>query len=198
MHRIARVTDPLQKLFGSPARIKLLRLFLYNPGLSFTIPQAAARARVPQKEARREVALYLRAALVRRSRRSRAWRFILNRDFKYLAALQALLLNAPARGEDIVRRLRGAGGIKFVALAGIFVGDWDAKLDLLIVGDRLVSHKLASRIRRLEAELGKELRYATLGSEDFGYRLNMNDKLLRDILDYNHRIVLDRLGTGLK
>ena len=190
--------DPLSKLFDSPARVKLLRLFLFNPRLLFNIPEAARRARVSVQNARKEIALFLRAGLLRRSKRSRARRFVLRDDFKYLTALQSLLLNAPARGEDIVRRLRPAGGIKFVALAGIFVGDWDGQVDLLVVGDSVSEPKLKGRIRRLEAELGKELQYALLSSSDFNYRLNMNDKLLRDVLDYTHRIVLDRINTGLK
>ncbi len=190
--------DSLERLFDSAARVKLLRLFLFNPRQSYSIAESASRARVPAQVARKEIALFLRARLLRRSRRSRTRRFVLRDDFKYLSALQALLLNAPARGEDIVRRLRSAGGIKFVALSGIFVGDWDRVLDLLVVGDRVSERKLKGQIRRLESELGKEMHYAFFNSRDFTYRLNMNDKLLRDLLDYTHRIVLDRINTGLK
>jgi hypothetical protein len=53
-------------------------------------------------------------------------------------------------------------------------------------------------MRRLESEIGRELRYTMLVSEDFLYRLNMNDKLVRDTFDYPHRIVFDRLNIGLK
>jgi hypothetical protein len=50
----------------------------------------------------------------------------------------------------------------------------------------------------LESEIGRELRYALLTTQEFFYRLNMNDHLLRDVLDYNHRIMFDRLDIGLK
>jgi hypothetical protein len=192
------MTDPLAKLFGSAARVKLLRLFLFNPTLSFSTPQAVQRSHVSLAEARREMQVFYRAGLLRRSKRSRAVRFVLNGDFKYLAALQALLLNAPARGEDIARRLRPAGSIKFLALTGIFLGNWEGSLDLLVVGDRISEVKLRRRIRSLEAELGKEVRYALLPSTEFLYRLNMSDKLLRDVFDYPHRIVLDKVNSGLK
>ena len=192
------MADSLERLFGSATRVKLLRLFLFNPRQSFSISDVVSRARVPVQNAHKEIELFLRVGLVRRSKRGHTRRFVLRDDFKYLSTLQALLLNAPARGEDILRRLRTAGGIKFVALSGIFVGDWDRTLDLLVVGDRVSERKLKSQIRRLESELGKELRYAFLSSKDFIYRLNMNDKLLRDVLDYTHRIVLDRINTGLK
>jgi hypothetical protein len=95
-------------------------------------------------------------------------------------------------------RLRGTGAIKLVVVSGIFVGEWDGRLDVLIVGDRIRERTLQSRIRLLESEIGKEVRYATLTVQDFLYRLNLNDRLIRDVFDYPHRIVHDRLDIGLK
>ena len=69
---------------------------------------------------------------------------------------------------------------------------------MFVVGDRIKERVLRTRMRKLESEIGRDLRYALLGSEDFAYRLNMNDKLVRDIMDYPHRIVFDRLNIGLK
>ncbi|MEK7612571.1 MAG: hypothetical protein AAB449_00265 [Patescibacteria group bacterium] len=194
------MADPLEKLLGSSARIKLLRLFLFNPKQFFTIPQAASRARVTERTVRKELKLFHGIRLVRRSstRKRSGARYGLNDDFKYLAALQNLLLNASSRGEYIYDYVRKAGSIKLIVLSGIFLGDWDGALDLLIVGDRVQDHKLRTLIRRFESDLGKELRYACLASDDFFYRLNMNDKLVRDVLDYPHRIVFDKLNIGLK
>lgn len=193
------MTDELQKLFGPPARVKLLRLFLFNPRSSFTLVDAAKRARVESDDAGRELALFARIGLVERAKRAGVGvRWNLNNNFEYVAALQNLLLNVPARSKDIVARIRAAGAFKLVVLSGIFLGEWEGRLDLFLVGDRIKERKLRECIRTLEAEIGKEVRYTLLASEDFLYRLNMNDKLVRDVLDYPHRIVLDRLGTGLK
>ncbi len=190
--------DGLQKLFGSSARVKLLRLFLFNPSQSFTFVDVTSRARVSEEETRSEVLLFQRAGLVERVARGKGVRYGLNPKFEYTLALQNLLLNAPARGEDILTRLRGVGTLKLVILSGVFIGEWDGRLDILIVGDRVKERKLRERIKQLEAEVGKEMRYALLTSEGFFYRLNMNDKLVRDVLDYTHRTVLDRLNIGLK
>ncbi len=193
------MTDPLSKLFGSAARVKLLRLFFFNPRAVYTIPDAANRARVPERTARAEVALFKSAGVVKRARtHSAGARWGLNADFEYRTVLQNLLLNAPGHADDIVTRLRGAGVIRLVVLAGLFVDEWDGRLDLLLVGDRMHERKLRTRIRTLESELGKELRYALLSTPDFLYRYNMNDKLVRDVLDYPHTIAYDRLNIGLK
>lgn len=194
------MSDTLEKLFGSAARVKLLRLFLFNPRQNYTIPDAASRARVPERTARKELALFSSIGLIKRSptRRGSGARFFVNEDFEYLSVLQALLLNAPQRAKDIYQAVRGTGVVKLIIVAGVFAGDWEGRLDVLIVGDRVKEPRVRARMRMLEAEIGRELRYTTLPTEDFLYRLNMNDKLVRDVMDYPHQVVFDRLQIGLK
>ncbi len=193
------MTDGLQKLFGSTARIKLLRLFLFNPRQSFTLIDAAQRASVTDKEAKHELAMFLDIGLIVRSRRAaKEVQYNLNGNFSHVAALQDLLLNAPARANDIQGRLRPAGLMKFIVLSGVFTGEWNGRLDILIVGDKVKASLLRKQIHQLESEIGKELRYALLTSEDFLYRVNMNDKLVRDVLDYPHKVVLNKFNSSLK
>lgn len=194
------MADPLQKLFGSDARIKLLRLFLFNPKQTYTVPDAAQRSRTPERTARKELALFSSMGLIRRAptRRGSGIRYSVNTEFKYFGVLQNLLLNAPERAKDIFDRVRAAGAVKLIIVAGVFVSDWEGRLDVLIVGDRIKEKALRARMRKLESEIGRELRYSVLLSDDFLYRLNMNDKLVRDILDYPHKIMVDKLNIGLK
>jgi len=192
------MTDGLEKLFGTPARVKLLRLFLFNPKQSYTLKDIALRARVVDREARREVHLLHAAKMIDRSTRGKGVRYGLNQKFEYTAALQNLLLNAPKRADDIVKRVRGVGTIRMIILSGIFIGEWEDRLDILIVGDKVKERMLRDRMKGLEAEIGKEIRFSLLTTEDFYYRLNMNDKLVRDVLDYPHAVVLDRLNIGIK
>jgi len=190
--------DPLSKLFGSQARIKLLRLFLFNTKQSFSIPEIAQRARVLAPEVRRELQTFESINLVTKSARGKGIRYTLAPDFQYTDALQTLLLNASTRGDHIVSSMKGLGVIKFVVLSGIFLGEWNGALDMLIVGDKMQERKLYEQVKKLESELGRELRFSLLSTENFLYRLNMNDRLIRDIIDYPHRIVLDKLNIGLK
>ena len=50
--------------------------------------------------------------------------------------------------------------------------------------------RIEEGIKKIEAELGIELVYAMFETKEFIYRLNMYDKLIRDILDYPHEVVL--------
>ena len=191
------MTDILSKLFGSPARVKLLRLFLFNPLLSFTAADAAARCRVPLKAAQAEFSLFKKIDFVRRGR-GRSAHYSLNSAFSHVLALQNLLLNAPMRASEIYDRVRDTGILKLIVVGGVFMGEWEVGVDLLIVGDRIKDEKLRHNIRLLESDIGKEIRYTLLSSDEFFYRLNMNDHLVRDVLDYPHRIVFDKLDIGLE
>ncbi len=192
------MTDSLQKIFGSSARLKLLRLFLFNPQHSFTAAEAAARAQIDPSEARGELTNLVASGLIRKNSRGKQVKYDVNAGFPYLLALQNLLLNVTSRGEEVKARLRPAGALKLIVIAGMFMGEWEASLDMLLVGDKVKERTLKSQIKKLEAEIGKEIRYTLLTSTDFLYRLNMSDKLLRDIFDFPHRIILDKFDIGLK
>ena len=192
------MTDSLQKIFGSASRLKLLRLFLFNPQHSFTLGEAALRAQVDSTEARAELTNLVASKLIKKNRRGKVHKYEVSGDFPYLLSLQNLLLNVTSRGEEVRKRLRTVGNIKLIVIAGMFMGEWEANLDLLVVGDRIKERSFKNQIKKLEAEIGKEIRFAILPSTDFLYRLNMSDKLLRDIFDFPHRIVLDKFDIGLK
>ena len=192
------MADVLQKLFGSAARVKILRLFLFNASEAYTVREVGERTNTKSTEARREILLMHSIGFLSQMRRKDAAAYALNTQFAYLVALQNLILNTPVRIQDIHKQIEGVGSIKLVVTSGIFMNNREVALDLFIVGDKINEKKLKNRLQRLEAEIGKELRYTVLASEDFFYRLNISDRLVRDVFDYPHRIVYDRLDIGLK
>ena len=195
------MTDALQKLFGSPARFKLLQIFLLNPKQSFSLADMVKRSHIRLRDVRRELNLFYKSKIIKRVRkasRSAPSRFMLSGEFEHAQALRTLLLSESARGDAILKRIRRAGALKLVILSGVLVGEFEGSLDLLVVGEHINARILRQRVRGIEGTIGKELRYAALDTQDFFYRLNMNDHLLRDVLDYPHSIVLDKLNIGLK
>ena len=55
--------------------------------------------------------------------------------------------------------------------------------------------KVEKAIRSLEAEVGIEIRFAAMSSEDLLYRVGMYDKLTRDFFDYTHQVLVDKIGA---
>lgn len=203
--------EVLAKLFGGEARVKILRLFLFNPNQTFSSGDISLRSRVALASVRHEVALlrkldmikgkrFTHSVQVKRKRKLVTVRkseggWLLNPSFMYLSAMKEILINTIlVRHADIVRRLNAVGKIKFVIISGIFIRDEESRVDILVVGDGIRMNALENVIKTIEAEIGKELRYAAFETEDFKYRLGMRDKLIRDILHYPHKVILDRLN----
>ncbi|KKQ83253.1 MAG: putative transcriptional regulator [Parcubacteria group bacterium GW2011_GWB1_38_8] len=178
-------------IFGGGAKIKIIRLFVFNPNVIFTTTQVASRAKEKQNIARREVRILARAGLIRR----RSKGFILDASYSYLPAIENFLIDVtPITEKEIIRKISRAGNIKLILISGLFLHERDSRIDILVVGDHLSQAKLLSIISLIEAEVGKELRYAAFETTDFQYRLSLYDKLIRDILDYKHKKIINKLG----
>jgi len=178
-------------IFGGEAKVKLMRLFIFNPGAIFTPKEVASRTKERAPTVRRELNILTKAGLIKR----RAKGFVLNSTYRYLPAVENFLIDAaPITDKEIIKKISSAGTIKLILISGVFLHDRDSRVDILIVGDHLKQAKLFSAISSLEAEFGKELRFAAFETFDFQYRLGIYDKLVRDILDYRHEKILNKLG----
>lgn len=189
--------DSLAKLFGSPARVKLLRLFLFNEDLTFLATEAAFRARLTKDVARKELTALTNAGILRKKTGKSPVGYSADKRFAHYDALRVFLRTTTDVSDSaIVTSFKKAGTVKLVVLSGLFTGALESKLDVLIVGDRMEERPLATAIHALEAELGRELRYACFTSEQFKYRLGVYDRLLRDVFDYPNRVIVDKIGLA--
>ena len=119
----------------------------------------------------------------------------MNSSYIYLPAIDSFLVDAtPLTDKEIIKKVSRAGSIKLVLISGVFIHDKDSRVDILVVGDNLKDGRLASAIASIEAELGREVRYSAFETDDFKYRMGVYDKLIRDILDYPHKLILDKIG----
>lgn len=191
--------DQLARLFGSAARVKLLRLFIFNDDTTFLSADAAFRARLTKDAARKELTQLVAAGIIRKKTGKGPLSYLADKRFKHYEALKSFLRSTTDISDtEIVAALKKAGSVRLVVLSGLFTGALESKVDLLIVGDRLEDRPLGTAIRLLEAELGRELRYACFTSEQFKYRLGVYDRLLRDVFDYPNRVILDKIGLASK
>jgi hypothetical protein len=202
-------------IFGGETKVKMMRLFIFNPLQSFDIPSVITRTKESPRQVRRELSALIKSGLVKRKggaqkrgkgakkKRGTAAKvpskkavFTLNSDYPYLVPLADFLIDAaPISEKEIVKKLSRTGAsVKLILLAGIFTHDPESRVDLLIVGDHLKKGTLVTAIAQIEAELGKEIRYAAFETADFKYRLSVYDKLIRDILDFPHLKVLNKIG----
>lgn len=185
------MSQSVAHIFGGEAKVKIMRLFIFNPGVIFTSAEVSKRAKATPETTRRELATLVKAGLLKKGAKG----YVLNRTYRYLTAIGNFLIDAtPISEKEIVSRISSAGSVKLVLIAGVFLHNPDSRVDILVVGDHIKQSKLLSVISSIEAELGKELRYAVFETHDFQYRLGIYDKLIRDILDSQHEKILNKLG----
>ncbi len=200
--------EDLEKLFGSVAKVKLMKLFLLNSQSIFELDEIKKRSNVTAKSVRKELSTLEKIGFVKihsvqkkkkvngktkkESKSVKGWS--LNPNFKYLEPLKNLLVFTNSfKSKDVLKKFNKAGAIKLIVISGVFIQEWETRIDIMIVGDNLKMNNLNSVLRTLESEVGKELKYSIFETEDFKYRLTMCDKLVRDILDFPHQKILNRL-----
>lgn len=187
--------DALAKLFGSSARVKLLRLFLFNEQEIFNVASAGFRAKLSKDATRKEIRSLLDAKIIRKKSVKGKTQYMANPRFSHYEALRTFLRTSTGVTDDNINTLiRKTGTVRLVTLSGLFTGVPEPGIDILVVGDKLDEKMLGASVRSLEAELGRELRYASFTTEDFRYRVGVYDRLVRDVFDYPHRIILDKIG----
>lgn len=192
--------DILEKLFNSAHRAKVMKLFLFNPENPFDVRTVVSKVKVRERDVRKELSLlekinFLKRKEFRNQAQKKVNGFILNNSFIYVEAIRDFLLKvSPFTPETLVKKINETGRIKLVVVAGIFIQDFEARVDLLVVGDKIQKNIFEKMIRTLEADMGREIHYATLDTEDFEYRLGVGDKLIRDIFDYPHEVISNKIG----
>lgn len=184
----------LGKILGNGARVKIMRLFLLNRTSGFKPKDVAIRSRVNSTIVNRELRLLSGVSFIKkRSSTSHEW--IFNGSFKYAKEFEDLLIGSDSLSKQtVLDNFKKVGRVKFMVVSGVFIKNNDSRVDLLIVGDKMKRGKIEEGIRKLEAEIGTELVYAIFETKEFIYRLNMYDKLVRDILDFPHEVILEGKG----
>lgn len=193
--------ETLAKLFGGQNRVKIMRLFLLNGTTVFELDDIMSRSRVTKVNVRKEVNGLVAMGFVKhkliskegsRGTKKKVTAYYLNTQFQYLGAIRDLIVDPHLLlQEDLVQRFKPIGKIKLMIVSGVFIGNLESRVDVLLVGDKLKKNILQQVIKGLEAEIGKELDYVVFDSSEFTYRIDMYDKLVCDIIDLPHQKLID-------
>lgn len=199
------MSDTLSILFGSPARVRLLRLFLFNTDKSFTFDEICKRLRLVRRTARTEVTVLEKAGVIKsemvevkvKNKLTKVLSYVAETDIPEFKALQTFMFATTSLdGKNLLSFLKKTATVDFLVVAGVFVQDFESRLDILIAQKKITLDKIETAIHAFEAEVGVEVRFSVLTSDDLIFRADVNDKLIRDIFDYKHQIILDKLNIS--
>lgn len=217
----------LGRLFGSNARVKILKLFLINPDKKYFIRQLSRDLKLQVNSVRRELdnldkfgilvsgggentgveaeedeMIMSKEDVVRKKSLKKPKKeevekqekkyYKANTKFILFEEIKSLIIKAQILyGQDFINKLKRAGNVKLLILAGKFVNQPDFPVDLFIVG-RVNKIKLLRLIKELEQELGREINFALMDNKEFKYRREITDVFLYTIMEGKNIVALDR------
>jgi hypothetical protein len=205
----------LAKLFGSATKVKLMRMFLFNEDNAYSFSEIVERTKSQPKDCKKEIIGLMNIGLIKNRqvvkdvnvkkgkkiqvKKVQDTGYFLDQKFPYLQALKNLLITVSLHADDnLVKKFATVGRIKLFLASGVFIQEWDTRVDLLIVGDDINFSKLENVIKTIEAEVGREIVYSAFETEDFDYRYGMHDRLIMDIVDFPHTTLVDKLGIDTR
>jgi hypothetical protein len=190
----------IDQLFGSKTRIKLLHLFLNNPGKSYYVREITRLIDEQINSVRRELSNMLSVGIIKSSEAENKLYYEVNQRYEHYVPLRAIFGDNVHVSEtleakkpstlDWQAKLDELGNVKLAILSGVFVDGAAGNVDLLIVGNPSPTKQKAF-IKNLEKKEGRELNYTVMPYDEFYYRLSIRDKFITEVITSKHIILRD-------
>ena len=180
--------SPLEKLFGSKTRTKLLQLFFGNPDKSYYVREITRVIEEQINSVRRELLNLDSVGIIKNETYDNKVYYSANMKHPYSRALSELFnAKLDAAREKDVRKSTWDEYVKPVRkyLVGLVITNrapGQEGIDMLIVGNDKTK-KLTRWAEVVEKKQGKPLNYVILSEEDYLYRKSVRDKFIADVLE---------------
>ncbi len=177
---------PLEKLFGSKTRAKLLGLFFENPDKSYYVREITRVIEEQINSVRRELTNLNTLGLVKIENYENKVYYSANMKHPFARPMTEIFSRKIDSGQEVeVRRPTWADYVRPVEnlLSALVVTNrlpGQEGLDLLIIGDDY-QRKLTRWAEVVEKRQGKPLNYAIMSREDYLYRKSVRDRFIADV-----------------
>jgi len=197
----------LEDLFGSKTRAKLLTLFFNNIEGAFYVRGISRELKENINSIRREILNLEKLEIIRtvplneiditeaeatKDKQENKKYYQVNKDYTLYEELKNLVVKSKLLvDKKLLEKLKDIKGMKLLVLAGAFVGDNQARCDILIVGN-IPKEKIRRLITGMEKNFSNPIRYSVMTQKEYDYRNTMTDKFLFEIMEGKKHIVVDK------
>jgi len=193
----------IDALFGSKTRVKLLYLFLNNPGQPFYVREITRKIGEQINSVRRELSNMIEVGIITSDSADNKLYYQINQRYEYYVPLRAIFGNAESNAkvapvavdnaslDEYSSMLHDIAGLRLALFAGVLVRGSTAPIDVVLVGD-VAPTKVNALIKNIEKSEGREINYSVLSYDEFYYRLSVRDKFITEILNSKHNVVIDK------
>ena len=188
--------SPIEKLFGSKTRSKLLKLFFENSDKSFYVREITRLIEEQINSVRRELTNLEAVGIIKQETYENKVYYSANSKHAYYKPfLQIFSVKVPVKKDKDVREGTWAEYIQPVKnfMKGLVVINRPVGvegLDLLIIGDDKTK-KLSHWAEMVEKKVGKPLNYSIMDFNDFVYRKSVRDKFVLSVLAMDVKEIYD-------
>lgn len=193
-------TTPLEKLFGSKTRTKLLSLFFSNVERSYYVREMTRVIDEQINSVRRELGNLESIGVIKNETYDNKVYYSANTKHPFARALHMMfstkvdkvLVETAVKDstwDEYIRPVKAYLNFLFVTNR---VPGQDG-VDMLIVGDDRTK-KLSRWAEVVEKKEGKPLNYVIISRDDFRYRLSVKDRFLKEIMEMQHIVQYDPEG----
>lgn len=180
-------STPLEKLFGSRTRTKLLALLFSTPDKSYYVREMTRVIEEQIHSVRRELINLEGIGIIKNETYDNKVYYSANMKHPYSRALAELFSVKSVTVEDA--EVRPSGWEEYIRPVKNFLKclivtnrlPGQDGIDLLIVGDDKTK-KLTHWAEVVEKKQGKPLNYVILATDDFSYRLLVRDRFVSEVL----------------
>lgn len=188
------MSEILEQILGEQ-RLKVLRFFFRNEGQYFSVKEISQRTQVFNGLVSELDKLYKVRVLGRKKIKGKH-HYAVNRDFHFFKELKNLILKSDPNGlKKLNSLIKKLGSVKLAIISGVLINQENTRVDLFIVGDYIVKKKFSSFLKKVEAEVGRELTYSVITTSDFKYRQSMFDNFVLEILQKPNVKLINKLGV---
>ncbi len=189
---------PLEKIFGSRTRIKVITLFTTGVKRPYYVREISRIVNERLNAVRRELEILRKVGMLTTHEDKHRKYYLLNAGFVIAPELTSIMQKIGPGVEDVLfKDLERLGDIKYLCLSGYFTGVANAPTDMLIIG--VVNEaRLQNFIQRLEQQLNREVSYTPLTESEYKYRRNFNDLFLRQIFNSPYKEIINKLSPQLQ
>jgi len=177
-----------------------LQMFYSNPNRSFYVREITRKIDEQINSVRRELANMLSIGIISSDDTKNRLYYEVDQTYEYYEPLSAIFgggatmtkkAKTPKEDAQQAKDFRALGNVDLVIYTGQFTRDEASGIDILFVGD-INQTQLAKFVADLEAQEGKELRYAHMSPTEFQYRKRVNDRFLSLVATSKKQVLLDK------
>jgi hypothetical protein len=190
----------IDALFGSKTRVKLLHLFLNNPGKSFYVREITRLIDEQINSVRRELSNMLEVGVITSDSADNKLYYEVDQQYEFYTPFRAIFANQKVTPAVQLshktaipvwqKTIKDMRSVRVAIISGALVTGSASPVDLLLVGD-ISSTKSKSLVASIEKAEGRELSYSVLTYDEFYYRLSVRDKFINSILTNKPVVLVD-------